>query len=133
MLYNCMYIICWPKLIVSVSTALNIKCIRSFNMHSYVQQMFEIHSYTVCTKISSGTSILYRYEVPVIVIDTLIYRVGQKPNCCTGNSTVQKDACNICRIPSKCFRFNLQNSKQCKGASSFTNHGSNTVISTCIE
>ena len=29
----------------------------------------------------------------------------------------QKDACNICHIPSKCYHFTLQNDKQCKGAS----------------
>jgi len=27
----------------------------------------------------------------------------------------QKEACNICHIPSKCYYFTLQNSKQCKG------------------
>jgi len=44
----------------------------------------------------------------------------------------QKNACNICHIPSKCYYFTLQNGKQCKGAFwSFAdaNHGSNTVIS----
>jgi len=29
----------------------------------------------------------------------------------------QKDACNICQKPSKCYHFTLQNGKQCKGAS----------------
>jgi len=29
----------------------------------------------------------------------------------------QKDACNICHIPSKCYLFTLQNDKQYKGAS----------------
>jgi len=29
----------------------------------------------------------------------------------------QKDACNICHIPSECHHFTLQNGKQRKGAS----------------
>jgi len=41
----------------------------------------------------------------------------------------QKDACNICHIPSKCHHFTLQNGKQCKGASGVLQiTGSNTVI-----
>jgi len=46
----------------------------------------------------------------------------------------QKDACDICHIPSKCYHFTLQNGKQCKGASGVLQiAGSNTVISACIE
>jgi len=46
----------------------------------------------------------------------------------------QKDACNICHKPSKCYHFTLQNGKQCKGAAGVLQiTGLNTVISTCIE
>jgi len=46
----------------------------------------------------------------------------------------QKDACNICHIPSKCYHFTFQNGEQFKGASRVLQiTGSNTVISTCIE
>jgi len=46
----------------------------------------------------------------------------------------QKDACNICHIPSKRYHFTLKNDKQCKGASGVLEiTGSNTVVSTCIE
>jgi len=47
---------------------------------------------------------------------------------------LQKYACNIFHVPSKCYHFILQNGKQCKGASGvLQTTGSNTVISTCIE
>jgi len=36
---------------------------------------------------------------------------------------IQKDACNICHIPTKCYNFILQNGKQCKDASGVANHG----------
>jgi len=45
----------------------------------------------------------------------------------------QKDACNICHIPSKCYH--LQNGKQCKGASGVLQitRSNTAIISTCIE
>jgi len=47
---------------------------------------------------------------------------------------LQKDACDICYILSRCYYFTLQNGKQCKGVSGVLQiTGSNTVISTCIE
>ena len=81
------------------------------------------------------------------------YRVGQKVNCCIAGCNFvnygpifkeipllesllnfQKDACNICYIPSKCYHFTSQNGKECNGASGVLQiTGSNAVISTCIE
>jgi len=46
----------------------------------------------------------------------------------------QKAACNIFRIPSKCYYFTLQNGKQCKGTSAILQMtGQTQVISMCIE
>ena len=42
----------------------------------------------------------------------------------------QKNACNICHIPSKCYHSTLENGKQCKDASWMLQiTGSNTVMS----
>jgi len=52
---------------------------------------------------------------------------------------IQKNACNICHIPSKCYHFTLQNGKQCKDVSEVLKimgkswHVLITVIGTYIE
>jgi len=43
----------------------------------------------------------------------------------------QKDACNICHIPSKSYHFTFQQSKGASGVLQITL--SDAVISTCIE